>query len=90
MIGRGLLEPASAGFKVRVALFRFVGGKWHRLRAKTVTVTALKDRDGDGKPDARYRATFRRPAGHGRFKLRARFVGTPTQLPAQRRRIFRL
>ncbi|TMK20456.1 MAG: hypothetical protein E6G65_07105, partial [Actinobacteria bacterium] len=90
VIGRGLLEPASAGFKVRVALFRFVGGKWHRLRAKTVTVTALKDRDGDGKPDARYRATFRRPAGHGRFKLRARFVGTPTQLPAQRRRIFRL
>ena len=90
VIGRGLLEPASAGFKVRVALFRFVDGKWRRLRAKTVTVTALKDRDGDGKPDASYRATFKRPVSHGRFRLRARFVGTPTQLPAQRRRIFRL
>jgi hypothetical protein len=90
VIGRGLLEPASAGFKVRVALFKLVGGKWLRLKVKTVTVTGLKDRDGDGKLDAHYRARFRRPVGHGRFKLRARFAGTPTQLPAQRRRIFRL
>jgi len=90
VIARGLLEPATTGLKVRVALLRWVNGRWVRLRRKLVTVTNLKDRDGDGKPEARYRAVFKRPAGHGRFKLRARFAGTSIQKPAKAKLRFRL
>jgi hypothetical protein len=78
LIGRGLLEPATVGLRVRVALFHRVGGRWVKIAAKTVLVTGLRDRDHDGKPDAHYAARFRRPTTHGHYKLRARFAGTAT------------
>ena len=90
LIAKGLLERAVAGNEVRVSLFRLTGGKWIRLKTKIVSVTKIKDRDGDGVPDGRYRAVFSRPSGHGRYKLRARFAGSATQKPAKRKLRFRL
>jgi hypothetical protein len=90
VIVKGVLERAVDGNRVRVALFRWVNGRWMRLKSKVVTVTAIKDRDHDGTADGRYRAVFKRPAGPGRFKLRARFAGTATQTAAKRRLRFRL
>jgi hypothetical protein len=88
VIGRGLLEPATVGLRIRVAFFHRVGGRWVKIAAKTVLVTGLRDRDHDGKPDARYVATFKRPSTHGRYRLRARFAGSATLRPAHRRVIF--
>ncbi len=90
VIGKGLLEPATVGVRVRVALFHRVGGHWVKIAARTVLVTGIRDRNHDGKPDAHYAARFKRPVTHGRYKLRARFPGTATELPAYRRVIFRL
>jgi hypothetical protein len=78
VIGKGLLEPATVGVRVRVALFHRVGGHWVKIAAKTVVVTALRDRDHDGLLDARYVARFKRPSTHGLYKLRARFAGSAT------------
>src|SRR5262249_44668566 len=90
LIAKGLLERATPAAKVRVALFRLVNGRWVRLRVKVVIVKKIKDRDGDGIPDGRYRAVFTRPTTHGRYKLRARFAGSATQKRAKRRLRFRL
>ena len=78
VIGKGLLEPATVGVRVRVAFFHRVRGHWVKIAAKTVVVTALRDRDHDGLLDARYVARFKRPSTHGRYKLRARFAGSTT------------
>jgi len=78
VFGKGLLEPATVGVRVRVALFHRVGGHWVKVAAKSVLVTGLRDRDHDGLPDARYVARFQRPSTHGHYKLRARFAGTAT------------
>jgi Calx-beta domain len=89
LIAKGVLERATAGDKVRVTLFRRVKGSWVRLSVKIVAVKHIRDRDGDLKPDGRYRASFNRPVS-ARYKLRARFAGSATQLPAKRRLLFRL
>jgi hypothetical protein len=89
LIGKGLLERATTGDKVRVTLLKRVKGSWVRLSVKIVSVNRIKDRDGDGKPDGRYRASFNRPVS-ARYKLRARFAGSATQLPAKRKLLFRL
>jgi subtilisin-like proprotein convertase family protein len=78
VIGKGLLEPATVGVRVRVAFFHRVGGHWVKIAAKTVVVTGLRDRDHDGLLDARYVARFKRPSTHGHYKLRARFAGSAT------------
>ena len=78
VIGKGLLEPATVGVRVRVAFFHRVRGHWVKIAAKTVVVTGLRDRDHDGLLDARYVARFKRPSTHGRYKLRARFAGSTT------------
>jgi hypothetical protein len=78
VIGRGLLEPATVGMRVRVAFFHRVGGHWVKIAAKTVLVTGLRDRDHDGLLDARYVTRFKRPSTHGHYKLRARFAGSAT------------
>jgi hypothetical protein len=87
---KGLLEPAIAGNKIWVALFRSKNGTWVRLKVKIVAVKGIRDRDGDGKPDGRYHASFSRPSASGRYKLLARFMGSPSQLPSKRKLIFRL
>jgi hypothetical protein len=78
VIGRGLLEPATVGVRVRVALFHRVGDHWVKIAAKSVLVTGLRDRDHDGKLEAHYAARFKRPSTHGHYKLRARFAGSAT------------
>ena len=78
VIGKGLLEPATVGVRVRVAFFHRVRGHWVKIAAKTVVVTGLRDRDHDGLLDARYVAKFKRPSTHGHYKLRARFAGSTT------------
>ncbi|MDP9299775.1 MAG: hypothetical protein M3P43_02595 [Actinomycetota bacterium] len=90
VIGRGLLEPAVAGAHVRVAFLHRVGGHWVKIAEKTVNVTGLGDRDHDGKPDAHYAASFKRPMTQGRYKLRVRFAGSATLKPAHRRVIFKI
>ena len=86
VIGKGLLEPATVGMRVRVAFFHRVGGHWVKIAAKTVLVTGLRDRDHNGNLDARYVARFKRPSTHGHYRLRARFAGSATLLPSHRGR----
>jgi urease beta subunit len=78
VIGKGLLEPATVGVRVRVAFFHRAHGHWVKIAAKTVVVVGLRDRDHDGLLDARYVARFKRPSTHGHYKLRARFAGSAT------------
>jgi hypothetical protein len=78
VIGRGLLEPATIGARIRVAFFHRVRGHWVKIAAKTVVVAGLRDRDHDGLLDARYVARFKRPSTHGHYKLRTRFAGSAT------------
>jgi Calx-beta domain-containing protein len=82
VIGKGLLEPATAGLKVRVMLFRKrPNGTFAKLASKAVTVRNVKDRDADGLDDASYRAVFKRPKGKGTFRMTTTFKGTAAFAP---------
>ncbi|HET9671520.1 MAG TPA: Calx-beta domain-containing protein [Actinomycetota bacterium] len=88
--GAGILEATTAGHRVSVTLYRLSGGRSVRIAAKTVAVKRLRDRDGDGKTDGKYTASFARPAAGGTYKLVARFRGSPTYEPCTRSKRFRL
>ena len=79
--GKGVLERATADATVTVTLYHKRHGHWTKLAAKTVGVRSLGDRDGDGIPDATYRAAFPRPR-RGAYRMRARFAGNATLLPS--------
>lgn len=70
----GVIESAATGMKVKVTLSKKRGARYVRLITRTVTVSALGDRDGDGKPDAVYAARFKRPP-KGAYRFQARYAG---------------
>jgi hypothetical protein len=86
----GILEPTKAGHRVTVTLSRLRADRFVRVAAKTVTVRRLGDRDGDGKIDGTYLASFTRPALGGTYKIVVRFTGGPTFMPSTRSRRFTL
>lgn len=90
VVGKGLLEPTTSGHRVTVTLFRKQGGKFVKVAAKTVSVRNLKDRDGDGKTDGSYTATFTRPKMKGSYKVLTRFKGTATYKARSRGKLFTL
>ena len=90
VVAKGLLEPATSGERVTVTLFRKRGGRFVKVAAKTASVRYLKDRDGDGKTDGSYTATFTRPKTKGSYKVLTRFKGTANYKPRSRGKIFTL
>jgi Calx-beta domain-containing protein len=90
VVAKGILEPATSGERVTVTLLRKKGGKFVKLAAKTVSVRYLKDRDGDGKTDGSYTATFLRPKTKGSYKVLTRFKGTSSYKPRNLGKIFTL
>jgi hypothetical protein len=87
----GILEPTKSGHRVTATLFRKRNGKFVKIAAtKTVLVRYLKDRDGDGKKDGSYSATFLRPKAAGTYKVLIRFKGTSTHKPCSRATTFTL
>jgi hypothetical protein len=77
----GVLELATPLATVKVTISRKRSGHWVTLASKTVGVKNLGDRDGDGIPDASYKASFPRPK-RGSYRLRATFAGNATLLPS--------
>ena len=90
VIAKGLLEPTRSGHRVTATLFRKQGTRFVRIAAKTVLVRYIRDRDGDGKKDGAYTATFVRPRAQGTYKVVVRFKGTATHKPCSRAKIFTL
>jgi hypothetical protein len=90
VVGKGLLEPGTSGDHVTVTLFRKQGGRFVKIAAKTVPVRYLKDRDGDGKIDGSYTATFTRPKAKGTYKTLVRFKGTATHKARSLAKVFTL
>jgi hypothetical protein len=90
VVAKGLLEPATSGERVTVTLLRKQGGKFVKVAAKTVPVRYLKDRDGDGKTDGSYTATFTRPKAKGSYKVVTRFKGTANYKARSIAKIFTL
>lgn len=72
---RGLLEPATGGLTVKVTLLKKQGTKYVKVAVKPVSVKGLKDRDGDGKTDGAYLASFAKPA-KGSYRFKVVFAGT--------------
>jgi hypothetical protein len=90
VIVKGLLEPAKEGERVTATLYRKKGTKFVRVAAKAVSVRYLKDRDGDGKTDGSYTATFVRPKKQASYKIVVRFKGTASANTSSRAKIFKL
>ncbi|HUF60396.1 MAG TPA: Calx-beta domain-containing protein [Actinomycetota bacterium] len=90
VIAKGLLEPARSGHRVTATLFRKQGTRFVRVLARTVPIRYIKDRDGDGKTDGSYTATFVRPKKQGSYKIVVRFKGTASAKPSSRAKIFTL
>jgi large repetitive protein len=90
VVAKGILEPATSGERVTVTLLRKQGGKLVKVAAKTVSVRYLKDRDGDGKTDGSYAATFTRPKTKGSYKVLTRFKGTANYKPRSLAKTFTL
>jgi hypothetical protein len=79
---KGVLETATADAQVTVKLYKRKGGAWVAVGSpRTVSVTQLGDRDHDGKADAAYKASFKRPT-KGTYKLTATFAGNATLSPS--------
>ena len=87
---KGILEPAVSGDDVTVTLLRKQRGAFAKVASKTVPVKMIKDRDGDGRPDGSFTATFSRPSARGAYKILARFTGTAIDGPCSRAKRFRL
>ena len=89
VIGSGRLEPAKIGFRVTVSLARRrANGTFVNLRSKTITVTGVRDRDGDGLKEGVYRASFLRPSRRGTYRMTSKFLGTPTHARSMKRVAF--
>jgi hypothetical protein len=87
---KGLLESATADAKVTVTLAKKKNGAWVQVGSpRTVTVTKLGDRDHDGKPDAQYKASFKRPR-RGTYKVTVTFAGNTTLAPSAKTATFKL
>jgi hypothetical protein len=82
VIARGLLEPTKVGHRVIATLYRKQGARFVKILAKTVSIRYVEDRDGNGKKDGAYTATFVRPRAQGTYKVRIRFKGTATHKPS--------
>jgi hypothetical protein len=87
--GKGVIEAAEAGMKIKVSLFHKVGAKFVLVSSKTVSAKGLKDRNHDGILDAAYVASFARPAG-GSYRFVARFKGNPTHKASKKTLSFKL
>jgi hypothetical protein len=87
---KGILEPTASGHRVTVTLLKKQGTKFVKVTAKTVSIKGIKDRDGDGRNDGSYAASFSRPAAGGTYKVVAQFKGTATYAPSSRSTRFRL
>ena len=90
LVSKGLLEPTTSGHRVIATLFHKKGTRYVKVAAKTVSVRYFRDRDGDGKTDGSYTATFVRPRAQGTYKIIARFKGTSTYKPSSKTQIFTL
>jgi Calx-beta domain len=90
VVAKGLLEPTKVGHRVTATLFRKHHGTFRKIAAKTVKVRSFRDRDGDGKTDATYSATFLRPKTAGVYRIVVRFKGGATHRACTRAKIFRL
>jgi hypothetical protein len=90
VLATGILEPAKANLRVTATLLRSNHGRFAKVAAKTVRVRYLRDRDGDGKTDGSYTASFLRPRPKGTYKIVVRFKGTSTFKPSSRTRLFTL
>jgi hypothetical protein len=86
---QGVFETATADANVTVTLYKRKHKGWVQVSAKTVAVTKLGDRDHDTKPDAAYKATFKRPT-KGKYKLTSTFAGSATLLPCTKSAAFNL
>ena len=90
IVASGIMEHAHAGLRITATLFRKAHGRFVKVAAKTARVRDLRDRDGDGKPDGAYAATFLRPQAKGLYKVVVRFKGSAAYRPCTRSKIFRL
>jgi hypothetical protein len=90
LVSKGLLESTTSGHRVIATLFHKKGTRYVKVAARTVSVRYFRDRDGDGKTDGSYTATFVRPRAQGTYKIMARFKGTATYKPSSRAQIFTL
>jgi Calx-beta domain-containing protein len=78
---KGLLDPAAPGMRVTVTLLKKKGARYVKVRARSVPVRSLIDRDGDSLTEGAYAARFKRPAA-GSYKLTASFAGNVNFLPS--------
>ena len=90
IVTSGILEHAQAGLRITATLFRKAHGRFLKVTAKTARVRDIRDRDGDGKPDGAYAATFLRPKPAGSYKVVVRFKGTAAYKPCSRSKSFSL
>jgi len=86
---KGILESAAADSHIIVSLYKRKGAKWVKTTTRTIAVRKLADRDGDGAPDASYRAAFPRPA-KGSYQLRVSYAGSTTLMPSTKNLSFKL
>jgi hypothetical protein len=89
-MAKGSLESTKTGHRVTVTFLRKQGGRFVKIATKTVSVKSIGDRDGDGKTDGSYSASFGRPTSRGSYKFLARFKGTATYKPCSRSKLFTL
>jgi hypothetical protein len=86
---KGTIQAATSGMKIKVSLFKKIGGRYRLAASKTVSVKNLADRNGDTVTDGSYQATFARPAS-GSYRFVAKYAGNAAYAPCSKGLSFRL
>jgi hypothetical protein len=86
---KGTIQAAASGMKIKVCLFKKIGGRYRLAASKTVGVKNLADRNGDAITDGTYSATFARPAS-GSYRFVAKYAGNASFAPSSKVLSFKL
>jgi hypothetical protein len=74
LVASGKLIPGSAGDRMTLKLERRVGGVWKKVVKRRPTLGVVRDRNGDGITESRFRSILKRPS-RGACRLSASWQG---------------
>ena len=85
----GRMTYAKAGQSVRVTLQRRANGSWRKVSGKTVLLSGIRDRNGDGVKEGLFKASFERQKP-GSYRIKVQFKSSSTHKGCKAQKDFKI